>query len=89
MFIKEHDFFDIEKMTLMVQRCFEEEVDEYLKLKGKPTRTTCSSGFRLFLRYYQTKHGKDKGFGDFLDRIFEELQKPRREQKRITWNRVG
>ena len=62
---------------------FGQEVDEYLSLKGKATRITYSSAFSLFLQYYHTKHGEDKGFGDYLDSIFEELKKPRREQRRV------
>ena len=67
----------------MVQRIiaksrFGEEAEEYLKLKGKTTRGVYGSAFELFLRFYQSKYGKGKGFSHFLDRIFAELQKPRR-----------
>ena len=72
----------------MVQRIiaksrFSEEVEEYLRLKGKTTRGVYGSAFELFLRFYQSKYGEGKGFSDYLDRIFAELQKPRREQKRV------
>ena len=62
---------------------FGEEVEEYLRLKGKTTRGVYGSAFELFLRFYQSKYGEGKGFSDYLDRIFAELQKPRREQKRV------
>jgi len=68
---------------MMVKSRFGEEVDEYLSLKGKTTRGIYSSAFGLFLEYYRNKHGEEKGLGDFLDRIFEEMKKPRREQRRI------
>jgi hypothetical protein len=62
---------------------FEPEIQEYLTLKSKPTQTVHSSAFIHFLDYYRNKHGKEKGFSDFLDRIFDELKKPRREQRRV------
>lgn len=31
----------------------------------------------------KNKYCEGKGFSDYLDRIFEELNKPRREQKRV------
>ena len=62
---------------------FGEEVDEYLGLKGKATRASYGSAFSLFKQYYQNKYGKDKGFGDYLDRIFAEFRKPPREQRRV------
>ena len=59
------------------------EVEDYLKLKSKSTRTIYASTYRTFLQYYQTKYGKDKNFTDFLDRIFAEIKKPQREQRKI------
>jgi hypothetical protein len=50
---------------------FELEIQEYLTLKSKPTQAVYLSAFLHFLDYYQTKHGKGKGFSDFLDRIFD------------------
>ena len=70
-------------IRMMEKSRFGQEVDEYLSLKGKATRITYSSAFSLFLQYYHTKHGEDKGFGDYLDRVYAELKKPRREQRRI------
>ena len=67
----------------MQENRFGEEVGEYLNLKGKSTRETYSSAFQLFLEFYRQKYGMDKGFGDYLDRIFAEFQKPPRKQKRI------
>jgi site-specific recombinase XerD len=68
---------------MATKRVFEPEVQEYLKLKSPSTAKTYGSGFMKFLEYYRAKHGKDKGFNHFLDRIFEEFKKPQREQKRI------
>ena len=62
---------------------FGEEAEEYLKLKRKTTRGVYSSAFSLFLEFYQNKYGEGKGFSDYLDRIFDELKKERRQQKRI------
>ena len=62
---------------------FGEEVEEYLTLKGKATRFVYSSAFGHFLNFYGNKYGERKGFSDYLDRIFEEIKKPRRQQKRI------
>ena len=62
---------------------FSNEIDEYLTLKSKTTRRNYASAYRTFLKYYKTKHGEDKGFSHFLDRIFDELKKPRREQSKI------
>jgi len=67
----------------MAKNRFGEEVEEYLKLKAKRTRQVYSSAFKFFLEHYQTKHGEGKGFSDYLDNIFAELKKPRREQRRI------
>lgn len=62
---------------------FEPEVQEFLNMKSKSTAKSYSGGFVKFLKYYQSKYGKDKNIGDFLDRIFEEFKKPRREQQNI------
>ena len=62
---------------------FEPEVNEYLALKSKSTRKSYSSDYRIFLQYYKTKYGEDKNFTHFLDRIFENLKKPIREQKKV------
>jgi integrase len=62
---------------------FEQEVEDYLKSKGKHTAEIYSSGFRAFVEYYRPKHDVDNPFGHFLDRIFEDIDKPPREQKRI------
>jgi len=72
----------------MVQRIisksrFGEEAEEYLSLKGKTTRRIYGSAFNHFLNFYGNKYGKGKGFSDYLDRIFEELKKERRQQRRI------
>lgn len=62
---------------------FGDEVEEYLSLKGKATRFVYSSAFGHFLNFYGNKYGEGKGFSDYLDRIFEELKKERRQQRRI------
>jgi len=59
------------------------EIEEYLLLKGDATSNIYRTAFRAFKQYYQDRYGKNKGFSDFLDRIFEELKKPRREQRRL------
>jgi len=59
---------------------FEPEIKEYLQLKSPSTAHAYSNGFVRFLEYYQSKYGEGKNIGDFLDRIFEERKKPRREQ---------
>jgi len=67
----------------MANNRFGEEVEEYLSVKNKPTRLVYSSAFELFKEFYESKHGVGKSFSSYLDRIFEELKKPRREQRRI------
>jgi integrase len=62
---------------------FEQEIKDYLALKGKDTAGAYASAFRKFLEFYQTKYGKGAGFSHFLDRIFEEFKKPMRDQGRI------
>jgi integrase len=62
---------------------FESEIQEFLDLKSPSTAHAYSNSFAKFLEFYQSKYGEDANFGDFLDRIFEEKKKPRREQKRI------
>jgi site-specific recombinase XerD len=64
-------------------------VEEYLTLKAKSTKRVYASTYQQFLIYYQKKHGKGKGFNDFLDRIYAELKKPLREQKRIIESEIG
>ena len=68
---------------IMAKSRFGEEAEKYLRLKGETTRRIYGSAFSLFLRFYQSKYGKGKGFSDYLDRIFEELKKERRQQERI------
>jgi integrase len=60
----------------------DDEVEQYLKLKSKSTAEIYASAFRSFLDFYKKKHGEDKGFGHFLDLVYEEFKKPMREQKR-------
>jgi len=60
-----------------------DEIEEYLLLKRDTTQSIYRSAFRNFLEYYETQHGEGKGFTHFLDRVFDELQKPRREQRRV------
>ena len=62
---------------------FEPEILEYLALKSKTSRHVYSSAFGHFRDFYRNKYGENKGFSDFLDRIFDELKKPRREQRHI------
>jgi integrase len=62
---------------------FEEEIEEYLALKGKKTRESYRPAFRKFLTFYKAKYGKDVGISHFLDRIFAEFKKDQRDQKRI------
>lgn len=68
---------------------FEPEIKEYLQLKSLSTAHAYSNGLAKFLKFYQKKYGKGANFGDFLDRIFAELKKPRREQKRIAETEVS
>jgi site-specific recombinase XerD len=59
------------------------EIEEFLALKKDSTAKVYRSTFRRFTKYYQSIYGKNKTISDFLDTIFDELKKPRREQKRI------
>jgi len=68
---------------------FEPEIKEYLQLKSPSTAHAYSNGFVRFLEYYQSKYGEGKNIGDFLDRIFEERKKPRREQNRVAETEVS
>jgi integrase len=67
----------------------EPEVEEYLALKSRRTAQIYRSGLAKFLTYYQSKHGADNNFSNFLDRIFEEFKKPPREQSRIAEIEIG
>jgi hypothetical protein len=62
----------------------EPEIEEYLLLKKRSTANVYRSNLRIFVEYYQSIYGKDKTISDFLDTIFDELKKPRRQQRRIT-----
>ena len=68
---------------MLDESIFETEIQEYLELKSRGTKNVYIPAFRAFLDFYQKKYGEGKGFSHFLDRIFDELKKPRREQKRI------
>ena len=59
------------------------EIEEFLTFKKDSTAEVYRSTFRRFTKYYQSVYGKNKTISDFLDTIFDELKKPRREQKRI------
>jgi len=65
----------------MVQ--FEPEIIEYLQLKSESTQNAYSSAFKMFLEYYHDKHGEDKGLVHYLNRVFDEMKKPMREQRRV------
>lgn len=73
----------------MKQLKFEPEVEEYLALKSRRTAQIYRSGLAKFLTYYQSNHGADNNFSNFLDRIFEEFKKPPREQSRIAEIEIG
>jgi site-specific recombinase XerC len=59
------------------------EIEEYLALKKTSTSKIYRSALRRFTKYYKTVSGEDKTISDFLDSIFDEYKKDRREQKRI------
>ncbi len=61
----------------------ESEVEEYLTLKSVSTRRSYRAGFRAFMTFYEKKYGVSNAFSHFLDRIFEEMRKPPREQKKV------
>lgn len=60
-----------------------EEAEEYLKLKSKSTAEIYRTAYRKFIKSYRKRHGEDKGFDHFLDKIFETLKLPRREQYKV------
>jgi integrase/recombinase XerD len=60
-----------------------DEVEEYLKLKSQSTAEIYRTGFRKFITYYRGKYGDEVGFNHFLDRLYENLRLPMREQKRV------
>jgi hypothetical protein len=53
----------------------DEQIEEFLSLKGKTTQRIYRGGIKLFLKYYQDKYGKDVDFNNFLNRIFDNLKK--------------
>ena len=59
------------------------EIEEYLTLKKEATANIYRSALRTFVRHYKSEHGEDKIISHFLDKIFDEYKKPRREQRRI------
>lgn len=67
----------------MKKHTFEPEVEAYLKLKSDATRRIYGIALRNFRDYYQKKYGVSDVFSHFLDRIFDEMKKPPREQRRI------
>lgn len=60
-----------------------EEAEEYLKIKSKSTAEIYRTAYRKFIKSYRKRHGEDTGFGHFLDKIFENLKLPHRDQKRV------
>jgi len=62
----------------------EREIQEYLALKRtKSTRTAYASSYKAFLKYYRGKHGESAGFSHLLDRVYDNLKKPRFVQEQI------
>ncbi len=62
----------------------EREIQEYLSLKRtKSTRMAYASSYRAFLSYYMGKYGENVGFRHLLDRVYENLKKPRFVQEQI------
>jgi hypothetical protein len=59
------------------------KIEEYLTLKKEATANIYRSALRTFVRHYKSEHGEDKTISHFLDKIFDEYKKPRREQSRI------
>jgi len=62
---------------------FEPEVETYLKLKSDSTRRIYGIALRDFRGYYNEKYDISNVFSHFLDRIFDEMKKPPRQQQRI------
>ena len=58
------------------------EIEEFLALKSDSTAKVYRSTFRRFTKYYQSVYGKNKTISDFLDTIFDEQKKPRRQRER-------
>ena len=60
------------------------EIQEYLALKRtKSTKTAYASSYRAFLQYYRSKYGENVDFTHLLDRVYENLKKPRFIQEQI------
>jgi hypothetical protein len=47
------------------------------------------ASFNEFLTFYRQQYGEKVGIGHFLDRIFENMKKPPREQKRLAEEDLG
>jgi len=58
------------------------EATEFLAIKKLGTRHVYRAGLRWFLTYYRSQHG-DVSLSDFLDRLDENAQRPRRERRRL------
>jgi site-specific recombinase XerD len=69
---------------------FEGEIEEFLaKKKSHSTVDAYAASFVKFLEFYQGKYGKDANFGHFLDRVYDDINKPIREQKQVLDNEVS
>jgi len=67
---------------------FEPEIKEFLKLKSKSTKTVYKASFNEFLTFYCQQYGEKTNIGHFLDRIFENMKNPPREQKRLAESEI-
>ena len=67
---------------------FEPEIEEFLKLNSESTQTVYKASFNEFLTFYRQQYGEKVGIGHFLDRIFENMKKPPREQKRLAESEI-
>ncbi len=54
-----------------------QEIEDFLSIKKtNSTRRLYRTGFRHFLEYYKEKHGEEATFQNFINVIYDEIEKP-------------
>jgi integrase len=75
-------------LIMYTKSIFEKEINKFLKLKSKSTQIVYKASFNDFLTFYRQQYGEKTNIGHFLDRIFENMKKPPREQKRLAESEI-
>ena len=66
------------------------EIEQFVaRKKTRSTRGTYQSAYQQFLIYYRDKHSGNATIPDFVEAVYDDLDKPLRERQRVAENELS